>query len=515
MLNVFFNNEILAAEKKVRDCLNIPSLLLMENAGRNCAEFILDNFAEVRSDEIIILTGKGNNAGDGFVAARHLVNHGCRVSVLMLYPGSEIKGDALVNFSVIKNYKDELLSINYCKTAKDVEREISDTDSIIIDAVFGVGFLGEPDSRIKLIFEKINSLENIVVSIDVPSGLHNCIQTSTAVSSDYTLQIGAKKFSSMFYYGKEHSGSVELIDMGVPGDSFDKYNARKIFEIEATDIQDILPERQFDAHKYTSGKVFILAGSRGLSGAACMSSLSAMRTGSGAVFLGHPSSLGDVFEMKLTEVMKLPLPETGDQSLSLESLGQMKEKLEWADAVLLGPGLSRNPETMQVVRKILKDNNLNFVIDADALRALKNNLSALKNRRVILTPHIGEFADLLNVDTEEVKNNFYEYAFEFAKQHKIVLLLKNAPSVITDGNEFYINSTGHQNLATAGSGDVLSGITVSLLSQGMSLMDSAIAGAYIHGRCGDNLFYEYGTNSTIAGDLIPMIPVVKKSLSAV
>ena len=174
--------------------------------------------------------------------------------------------------------------------------------------------------------------------------------------------------------------------------------------------------------------------------------------------------------------------------------------------------MSKHEDTMELVRKIVKDNNLNYIIDADAISAFKGNLRLLKNKKIILTPHAGEFANLIEKSTDEVISNFYELAKGFAKEYKIILVLKNSPTIITDGDGFYVNSTGRENLATAGTGDVLSGIIAGIYSQTNAILDNAIAGVYIHGMCGDRLYDKYGSNSTIAGDLLKEIPIVKTEL---
>ncbi|MFN0201105.1 MAG: NAD(P)H-hydrate dehydratase, partial [Bacteroidia bacterium] len=176
---------------------------------------------------------------------------------------------------------------------------------------------------------------------------------------------------------------------------------------------------------------------------------------------------------------------------------------------------SKNEETLELVRKIVKENNLNYVIDADAISAFKGNLRYLKNKKIILTPHMGEFSDLINKNIDEVRNDFYELSKSFAKEHNVVIVLKNSPTIVTSGEGFYINSTGRENLATAGTGDVLSGIISSMYSQSKNILDSAIAGVYIHGMCGDSLYEGFGASSTLAGDLINEIPFVKNDLSRI
>lgn len=516
MFNVFFNSEVLAAEKKICAGLKIPAIVLMENAGINSSRFIIKNYKQLLDKEVIIITGKGNNGGDGFVIARHLTNNKIKVKVLTLYREKDLKDDALINYIILKNLKDDYLKIVFCSDAKDLKKEIQNENRIIIDAIFGIGFKGQPDSRIKDIIDFINKLKNrTVIAVDTPSGLSEYHQDTAAVRSDLTLTMGVKKFHSLFYKGRELTGKYSVENIGISDSEFTGYNSRKIFEVEDKDIRLMMPVRGINSNKYSSGKVFILAGSEGLTGAAVLCSVAALRSGSGAVITGIPASLNEIMEIKMTEVMTMPLTETPEKTLSIKCYEQIKSKLAWADTVLIGPGLSKNEETSELLRKIVKENRNNFVIDADAISAFRGNLNLLKNRRIILTPHFGEFANLIGKESGEVKDNFYEYARNFAKESGTVLVLKNSPTVITDGDGFYINSSGKENLATAGTGDVLSGIIAGILSKNNNLLSGAIAGVYIHGRCGDILYDRDGASSTLAGDLIRIIPEVKKELSGI
>ena len=510
MKNVFFNHEVLDAEKKIILSLKVSSGDLMEHAGSNSASYIIDHVLIHYFHPVYILTGKGNNAGDGFVIARYLASAGFEVTVLSLYKEDELKGDALINFEKLKKLKAEKLKIVYCNDADDLKREINVDEKIIIDAVFGVGFKGEPDERMKSIIEFVNDMKNkIVVSVDVPSGLYDHDQKTICINADLTLTMGTKKFAELFYAGKESSGKVEVLNIGVDENEFKKYNERKIFEIESDDVKKIIPQRKTDSNKYSNGKVFVLAGSRGLTGAAYLCSMAALRTGSGAVVAGIPESLSPIMAVKLTEVMTLALSETSEATLSLKDFDKISEKIKWSDVTLIGPGISKNKETLELVRRIIKECDSHFVIDADAISAFKEDPELLRNRKIILTPHIGEFGNLIGKTTNEIKSNFYQYAKDFSDKYEVTLVLKNAPTIIVSEQSFYINSTGRENLATAGTGDVLSGIIASLYSQTKDRTGSAYAGVYLHGMCGDQLYKTKG-NSTIAGDLIDVLPEVKK-----
>lgn len=516
MKSVFFNSEVLDAEKKIISNLNIPSLLLMENAGLNSADFICNLISEKCFDKILILAGKGNNAGDGFVIARHLAIKNIEVNVFMLYPETDLKGDALFNFEIIKNIGGKI-SINPGSDFPDFLKMHGDSELLIIDSVFGIGFKGELDKSIQTIFRKINSLKNkTVVAIDTVSGLSHYYGKSEYLYADYTLSMGIKKFNSIFDYGREASGKNIVMNIGLPGQEFDKYNERKIFEIEKSDIKGVIPERKINSNKYSNGKLFALCGSVGFTGAAYLSSLSALKIGCGAVILGIPKSLNRILESKTTEVITLPLPETDEKTFSKLSFEKISEKINWCNTMLIGPGIGRNPETLALVRKIVQETEKPVVLDADGIFAFKDNLDIFKKKKckLILTPHYGEFSNLTGLKLEEIKNNIYEVSVEFAKKYDVTLVLKNSPTIVTDGDVFYINSTGRENLATVGSGDVLAGIIAGIFSQNKDPLKSSVAGVYIHGRSGDILFNKTGSNSTIASDLIGELINVKKELRA-
>ena len=520
MKSVFLNSDVLAVEKKIMKSLKISSLVLMENAGMNSARFILDNFKEALRLPVIILAGKGSNAGDGFVIARQLANNDVEVKVLLLYPAKTLKGDAKINYDILINSESPLIDILDCKSPKDFRKTLEESSSwqkqLVVDAIFGIGFKGKLDKSVAGIVSELNKApDKIVIAIDTPSGLENYGQSAEPVKAKYTLSMGIKKFHSMFYKGREYSGINNVMGIGVPDYLFGDNNKKKIYEIEAGDVKPYIPRREVNSYKYTNGKVFVLAGARGFTGAAFLCSMAALRTGSGAVQIGVPESLDPIMEALLADVTKVMLPETPYSSFSLDGKDEINEKVKWSDVTLIGPGISKNEETLELVREIVSENSHPFVIDADGIIAFKGHTKLLKkkNGRVILTPHFGEFSSLLGIPLDELKANFREIARDFARKHNVILVLKNSPTIITEGENTYINPTGRENLATVGTGDVLAGMTASLYAQTGDALHSAISGTYMHGQCGDILYTQTGGSSTIASDLIDVIPEIKISLS--
>ena len=378
MKSIFFNTEVLDAEKKIITSLNIPSLILMENAGYNSFLYISGFIKKNSIKNINILAGKGNNAGDGFVIARHLVASGNFINVFLFYDEKELKGDALINYEILRNLSKEYknLKIIFLSDLNVFKREIRLEGSLIIDAVFGVGFKGELDAKIKDAFNFINDLKKKkIIAVDTVSGLAHYNKTDGCLKADITLSMGVKKYNSVFWGGRIVSGLNEIMNIGIPVSEFDRRNERRIFEIEKSDVEKFIPVRNIHSNKYTNGKLFVLSGSKGFTGAAYLCSLSALKSGCGAVILGIPDSLYPIMGKKLNEVIILPLNETNEKSFSDESYDKIKEKIKWSNTCLIGPGIGRNEETLGLVRKIIRENDINLVLDADGLFAFREYLT--------------------------------------------------------------------------------------------------------------------------------------------
>jgi hydroxyethylthiazole kinase-like uncharacterized protein yjeF len=513
MKSVFTNTDVLDVEKKIISKMEIPSIILMENAGKNSADYIYNYYNEKKFDNIFILAGKGNNAGDAFVISRHLISKGLKVRLLLFYEPKDFKGDALTNYLILKNsFLTDNLIIKRIKSFSDFKKEDYSGNNLFVDAVFGIGFKGELEKRLKDIFSFINSIYNKkVISIDIVSGLSDEFNPDSFLNADVTLTMGVKKINTLFNTGKLKSGLIKVMNIGISEIEFGVHNKKKIYELEDTDVKGNIPIRNRLSHKYSSGKTFILGGSPGLSGAAYLSSVSALRIGCGAVILGIPESMNSILETKTTEVITYPLSETNEHTISDSNYKKISDKIDWSDVTLLGPGIGRNEITLSLIRNIIKNKIAILVIDADGLFALKDNLNILKrhNGKIILTPHYGEFSNLTGLTTEEIQKDLINISKSFAKKYKVILVLKNAPTIITDGDYLFINPTGKENLATIGSGDVLAGIISGLYAQTRNPLVSALLGVFIHGKCGDALYESSGSSSTLAGDLINKIPEIK------
>jgi NAD(P)H-hydrate epimerase len=488
----------------------IPGILLMEHAGAGVAEFVRQKYSPLSSKHLVVCCGKGNNAGDGFVVARILSQDCAQVTVVLIATPSELKGDAKTNFELLKkSSKSFSKNISFVQASQKTLKKISKPD-IIVDAIFGTGFSGEVVSKYASVIQWINSCKVPVVAIDIPSGVHGTTgrASNPAVHASATVTFGFLKTGLLCNEGREFSGECHVVDIGIPR-SLGNHSSLKYSLIENDDVVSRLPNRSIFAHKYSVGKVYVIAGSRGLTGAAALCSLSAFRSGAGAVVLGTPETVYPILAKKLTEVMTQPLPATKDGTLHSDSLETILKKASWADVVLLGPGLGQHPETQKLIVQFLSRYNGKVVLDADGLNALaaSYNKKIHSPAEIIATPHVGEFSRLSGISSNEIETNRLQVAQEYAERNYITLVLKGVPSVTAHySGEVIINSTGNPGMATAGAGDVLAGLIAGLWAQGMSAFDAASCGVYLHGSAGDLAAKTIGMRSMLATDILKMIP---------
>ncbi len=487
----------------------IPGIELMENAGRGIADFISEiNDHEVEGLKFFIFCGKGNNGGDGFVVGRYLMEWGATVDIFLFGKVGDLKGDALEN----------------CKRADSMGIPIVEVDSenkfpsfgsadMLIDAFFGTGFRGEIRGLIAPCVELMNGSGVPIVSVDAPSGLDTDTgeYAGACINASYTATLALPKIGQFLYPGRERVGLLRVIPIGIPDDIVEQANIRTNL-LEPEYIDAMLPHRAPDAHKGSCGKLFMLAGSQGMTGAACLAAESAIRSGVGLCFLGVPAGLNDVFEIKLTEAITRPLPDINKkQCLALRGLGEIREHLSDADALVLGPGLGQHHETRELVHRMLSKLDIPTIIDADGLNCLAGATEHISEcgAPLVLTPHPGELSRLMEIELKDVLEDRMAAAIESALRFGCVVLLKGAPTFIADpdGN-IRLNPTGNAGMATGGTGDVLSGIIGSLLAQGLDPLDAACCGAYVHGLAGDFAADEVGETAMVPTDMIRNLPEV-------
>jgi ADP-dependent NAD(P)H-hydrate dehydratase / NAD(P)H-hydrate epimerase len=489
----------------------VPGLLLMENAGRSVVDAIRRSYSPLESKNILIVCGKGNNGGDGFVIARLMSNFCAQVHVLLMVPPAELKGDAKFNFSILQKFaRKSSHQITLHRYSKNIFPSLPQSD-IIIDALFGTGIAGSVRKPFADVINWMNTQDAQVVAADIPSGVHGTtgVIENCAVKAGCTVTFGLIKSGLLCNQGRELAGAIMVADIGIPQSVSDDKRLQT-FLVEQSDVQRVIPRRSVHAHKYSAGKVFVLAGSKGLTGAATLCCTAAMRAGAGAVILGTPEPVYNILARKLTEVMTFPLPATNEGSLSIDALDGIRQKLSWADVLIIGPGLSQNIETQQLILKLLLEYQGKILLDADGLNAVAvHGISKIRSSRAqyILTPHVGEFSRLSGLRSIEVERHRIKAASVLAKQIGNAVVLKGVPTVTAskDGN-CYLNSTGNPGMATAGSGDVLSGVIAGLWAQGMTDVEAAYAGVYLHGLSGDLAAKKMGSSSLLASDLIEYLP---------
>ena len=508
MKKVLTAAEMQAIDKRAIEECGLPGTILMENAGRGSVDFLKRRFPDLGEKKIVVFAGKGNNGGDGFVMARHLLNMGAQVSVLLLGKISQLKAEAKLNAEIARNIGVEINEVD-AGNFKSSDHRLRHSD-LIIDAIFGTGLKKPASGFFAEVFEVINQLHKFVVSVDIPSGVDSDSGQLTGphVKADLTLALALLKRSHVTFPSAGVMGDIEVVDIGIPQKAIDAQPIA-VQMVEPHDMASWLKKRPRDAHKGDFGHVLVLAGSLGKGGAAGLTALGALRSGCGLVTLGLPEGCQKALEFHPLEVMTVPLPETPNGTLAVKAKDLILEHLQRKSALAVGPGISTDPETARLLREVLPAVQIPIVLDADAVNclALDRGLELLKNSEVVLTPHPREMARISGLSTQEIQANRIETASRFARENCVHLVLKGARTVLAfpDGPVF-INPTGNPGMATAGSGDVLTGIIAGLIAQGQKVRQAVIAGTYLHGLAGDLFVEKSPEASLIAGDLLNGIP---------
>lgn len=496
----------------------IPGIVLMENAGLAVAETIKEMLGGKSGQVVTIFAGKGNNGGDGFVAARHLHNSGIDVKVLLLANPGEITGDAAINLNIWNKMGQKVYPVAGSDDFNAVRLFLVKTD-LIVDAIYGTGFKGPVREPVGRIMEAINAGGKPVVSVDVPSGLEAdtgkvngpCVRATTTVT------FALPKLGLLFEPGAGYVGELKIADISIPQVLHESQLLKRNL-LERQMAANWLPYRPSASHKGDYGRVLLIAGSRGLTGAACLGAQAAARSGAGLVTLAVPEGLHGIVEAKLTEVMTAPLPQTDRQTISLEALPSISGMLDKADVLALGPGLSTHPETVELVQKLLPSLRIPCVLDADGLNALAGHTHIFKKMQapLIITPHPGEMSRLTGMPVNKIQQDRLAVVEKFSLAWKTVVVLKGVPTLVcSPDGEVYINPTGNPGMASGGSGDVLTGIIAGLLAQGMSPLTASAAGVYLHGMAGDLAAAQKGMMGMLAGDILDVLPQAACSLEKV
>jgi hydroxyethylthiazole kinase-like uncharacterized protein yjeF len=513
-MKVVTSQQMREIDRKAIEENKISGLALMENAGLRIFQNLKDIYSDLRLKKIIIFAGSGNNGGDGFVVARYLYDYGVKVKVFLLTPFHKIKGEARENLNIIDKMGVELIEVETVKL-EEIQKAIQNSD-LIIDAILGTGLQGRVTDLKAEIINLINVANKEVVAIDVPSGLNadSGKIEGPCIKATHTITLALPKIGLLLFPGARFAGKVKVEDIGIPSYLL-KNNKIKTNIVTPEIVKSLLPFRATYSHKGSFGKVLILAGSVGMTGAAYLASEAAMRSGTGIVILGIPRSLNQIMEVKLTEVITLPLAETKKQSLGEDAEETILKLLKDFSVLGIGPGISRELETQRLVSKIIEKSNIPLVIDADAIFALSKDISILKKVKasLVITPHPGEMAKLINKDIDYILDNRLDIAREIAREFGIIVVLKGARTIVANKEgEIYINIGDNSGMATGGTGDVLTGIICSLIAQGADSFSAAIAGVYVHSLAGDLARDIKGERGMIAGDILSQVPQAFLSL---
>jgi len=522
-MHILTGAEMREADRRAIEEVGVSGRVLMESAGRGVAGVMEEHIADLAEHNILIVCGKGNNGGDGLVLLRTLVGLGYDAWAIVLSPLEQLAPDALDNLQSALKLRLPVDSVTTEDAWTDTLAEIWTAD-VIVDAILGTGLTREPHGLPRRAIEDLDAMEAFKVAVDVPSGLSadSGSVPGAVLSADLTVALAAPKVCHFISPACEHCGELEVVEIGIPPEFLENGlipGSPGLESIETEPLAALWPPRTADAHKGDFGHLLVVAGSVGKTGAAVMAAEAALRVGAGLVTVASATSAIPMMAPRLPEVMWEPLPETASGALAFAALERIQELIAERTALALGPGLGRDDETVRLVRKLVAECGAPTVVDADGLNSLgvlKDDEDAIpRDQPLALTPHPGEAARLLGTTAAAVQQDRLRAARSLATGARTHVLLKGFRSLICDPEgHTVVNLTGNPGLATAGSGDVLSGIVGGLLAQGVSVDAALVLGAHTHGLAGDLAAAELGETSLIATDVIRKLPEAIRTLGA-
>jgi len=489
------------------DDYGIHSAVLMENAGRGAVDAMERHFGSLAGLTVAIVAGPGNNGGDGLVMARHLHQRGAKPGVLLLVDPSKLSGDAAMNYGVVAKLPIPVVAALDEKTVVAVASRMLHGSRIVVDAIFGTGLKREVQGHFARAVEYINDCSRPVVAVDLPSGLDsdNGRTLGICVRAQLTVTFGLAKTGMSGYPGADFCGQLEIVDIGIPHEAVAEANINTEL-LDWKQVYPLLPARQVDSHKGTFGHLLIVAGSRGKTGAAILAGRGGLRSGAGLVTLCMPD--WSQFAQAPPELMTLPLADSAE-CFGPENLDVIMGALAGKKALVLGPGISTDQRTEELVYELWRRVELPMVVDADALNIMAGQGLKIKpGGPRILTPHPGEMARLTGQSSFEVQQNRLQISADFASRHGLVTVLKGARTIIAgpDGR-VGVNPTGNPCMAAGGMGDVLAGLIGGLLAQGMPSWEAACLGVYVHGLAADQLVARWEvTMGVLASEVADNLP---------
>ena len=502
------------ADRRAIEEIGIPGLVLMENAARGCFEAIHQVVGEEEFPTMLVLCGGGNNGGDGLAIARHAAIHEYQVTCLLFSAEEKLSDDAALQLRILRSFDVEIIHV---RTDAPDFSEVLPSYSAVVDALLGTGATGEPRSPYREGVLFANELEGLKVAVDIPTGLDadSGETASESFHADITVTMAALKPGLMLCDGPDLTGEILVADIGAPEFLYQESKCQLIDEDVAFTGLAIVDRRR---HKYDRGKALILAGSRAMPGAAVLTASGAMAGGAGLVVLGSPASaLPGILPKLAPEIMMLDVDDIQGE-FAADAFAKIVEELDRFRVIAIGPGIGRRGYTQHFVREAVQNSPLPLILDADGLNAFVDQSELLQRRKapLIITPHYGELGSLLGTESAKIGTDPLEYARSAAKQFEAIVVLKGSPTVVAvPEGEAWINSTGNPGMATAGSGDVVTGMVTGLVAgrNDNDLLPGVLAAVYLHSRSGDIAAEELSPHGIVASDLLNYLPHAFAELS--
>ena len=516
-MRVLNSQQMREADRRTIDDVGVPSIVLMENAGRQVVAAMEAAFDTLASMRIAVVAGKGNNGGDGFVVARTLLERDFDVGVYLVGQGTEVKGDARINLEVLQQ-----LGVDIIEIADAAAWELHGTDvlgsDLVVDALFGTGLNAPLAGLVESIVADLNASARPVVSIDLPSGVSadKPDVIGPTVHASLTVTLGAPKIPLVLPPAESFAGNLVIADIGIPKSVIDAVDGPHLELLTKEAMRPLIEPRSNDSHKGDYGRVLVIAGSRGKTGAAHLAAMSALRSGAGLVTVATPASCVPIVAAMGAEYMTEALEETREGGVAFEAVERALEI--GADVIAIGPGLGRSEATTAFVQAIVERAGVPLVIDADALNAFAGDADRLTGRDgvdIVITPHPGEMARLCGTSVEDVQASRLAVARDFAATHRLHVVLKGHRTIVaTPDGKAFINLTGNPGMATGGTGDVLTGMVAAWFGQLLDAEAAAKLAVYLHGVAGDLAEADEGEVAMIAGDLIDRLGDAVMELTA-
>jgi hydroxyethylthiazole kinase-like uncharacterized protein yjeF len=503
-MRVLNTQQMREADRETIDEIGIPSVVLMENAGRQAVAAMEAAFDDLPSSKVGVLCGRGNNGGDGFVVARTLAQRGIQATVYLLGSVADVRGDARTNLEILGHVGLTVVEIANAQAWELHFSQISECD-LIVDAIVGTGFHGPLTGMLETVVADVNGLGVPVVAIDLPTGVSADSHEieGEAIEASMTVTLAAPKIPLILPPADVYGGDLVIADIGIPAAVIDELDGPWLELLTRERMRELVPARAADSHKGDFGRVLVIAGSVGRTGAAHLSATGALRSGAGLVTIATPRSCVATVAAMAPEYMTEPLEETAAGAIDFTAVERVLDFK--ADVIAIGPGLGRDPSTVAFIQAIVERSGVPLVLDADALNAFADDPDRLMGRDgvdVIITPHPGEMARLLNVSIEQVQSDRIEHAREYAAAHRVHVVLKGHRTIIAgpEGRTF-VNLTGNAGMATGGTGDLLTGMIAAWFAQLLDAEAACKLAVYLHGTAGDLAEADEGELALLPSDI--------------